>query len=39
MNSSIAEILDGLSPGDLVVIHPSDTLQEGSLAERRQQGT
>lgn len=39
MNSSMAEILDGLSPGDLVVIHPGDSLQDGSLAERRPEGT
>ncbi len=35
MNSTDAEILDGLSAGDIVVVHPSDALADGALVERR----
>lgn len=31
MNDEQAQLLSGLKPGDLVVLHPSDTLQTGSL--------
>lgn len=35
MNDEVAEVLDGVAPGDIVVVHPGDTLGEGSLVERR----
>lgn len=35
MNSSRAELLEGLEPGATVVTHPSDTLEDGSLVEPR----
>ncbi len=35
MNVRMVEILDGLAPGDIVVIHPGDALQDGSLAVPR----
>jgi HlyD family secretion protein len=35
MNDEVAEVLDGARPGDIVVVHPADTLAEGALVERR----
>lgn len=35
MNSAVAEVREGLSPGDVVVVHPSDTVDEGTLVEVR----
>ena len=37
MNTEVAQVLGGLSPGDLVVMHPSDTVDDGSLVEARAQ--
>jgi HlyD family secretion protein len=31
MNDDVAEIIDGLRSGDAVVLHPSDTIADGSL--------
>lgn len=38
MNARMAEILAGLEPGHVAVIHPSDALQDGSLVEPRGEG-
>lgn len=35
-NGAEAEVTDGLREGDLVVLHPADTLQDGSRIARRQ---
>lgn len=35
MNTEVAQVMDGLSPGDVVVMHPSDTVDEGTLVEVR----
>ncbi len=35
MNDETAEVLGGVSEGEVVVTHPSDTLEEGSLVEAR----
>ena len=35
MNDEVAEVLDGAQPGDMVVVHPADTLAEGALVEPR----
>ena len=35
-NGAEAEVIDGLRDGDLVVLHPADTLQDGSRIARRQ---
>lgn len=35
MNDEVAQVLDGLTVGDVVVVHPGDVLEEGSLVERR----
>ncbi|MFN3549516.1 MAG: efflux RND transporter periplasmic adaptor subunit [Mesorhizobium sp.] len=35
MNDETAQVLEGLAPGDVVVLHPGDTLAEGGAAERR----
>ncbi|MDP3898709.1 MAG: HlyD family efflux transporter periplasmic adaptor subunit, partial [Mesorhizobium sp.] len=35
MNDETAQVLGGLSVGDVVVVHPSDTLADGALAETR----
>lgn len=35
INDEAAQVLDGLTAGDMVVVHPSDTLTDGSLARRR----
>jgi HlyD family secretion protein len=35
MNDETAEVLSGLSKGDSVVVHPSDTLADGGLVEQR----
>ncbi|WP_245294118.1 efflux RND transporter periplasmic adaptor subunit [Methylobrevis pamukkalensis] len=35
MNDETAEVLSGLSSGDRVVVHPSDTLADGAAAEVR----
>ncbi|RCW28301.1 HlyD family secretion protein [Ciceribacter lividus] len=37
MNDEHAEVLSGLAPGDVVILHPSDTLSDGSLVEPRQE--
>ena len=36
MNDDTAEVLSGLSKGDIVVLHPNDVLDEGSLVEVRE---
>lgn len=36
MNNEMAEVLDGLEAGDIVVVHPSDSVEAGSLVEIRQ---
>ena len=35
MNDETAQVLDGLSPGDAVVLHPGDRIADGSTAVRR----
>lgn len=35
MNDEVAQVLGGLTAGELVVVHPGDTLENGSLVERR----
>jgi len=35
MNDEMAQVTDGLAPGDVVVVHPGDTLAEGTLVARR----
>ncbi len=35
MNDETAEVLSGLSQGDVVILHPSDTLADGNLVEAR----
>ncbi len=35
MNDATAQVLAGLSAGDVVVLHPSDTLSDGALAQVR----
>ena len=35
MSDEMAELLSGAKPSDHVVVHPSDTLDNGSLVERR----
>ncbi|MCL6709756.1 HlyD family efflux transporter periplasmic adaptor subunit [Pseudomonas sp. R2.Fl] len=35
MNDETAELIDGLKAGDSVILHPSDTLADGSLVEPR----
>ena len=37
MNNEVAQVLDGLSPGDTIVMHPSDTVDDGTLVEVRTQ--
>ena len=37
MNTEVAQVMDGLSPDDVVVMHPSDTVDDGSLVEVRAQ--
>lgn len=37
MNDEHAEVLGGLEEGDIVILHPSDTLADGSLVEPRSQ--
>lgn len=37
MNDEHAEVLSGLEPGDVVILHPSDTLSDGSLVEPRKE--
>lgn len=36
MNDETAQVLDGVATGELVVLHPADTLADGSPAERRE---
>jgi len=36
MNDATAQVLAGLSVGDVVVVHPSDMLADGSLATKRE---
>lgn len=36
MNDDVAEVMDGLAVGETVVIHPSDTLEDGALATIRE---
>lgn len=38
MNDETAEVLSGLAPGDVVVLHPSDTIEDGTLVDRRIEG-
>lgn len=35
MNREVAELLGGAAPGDIVVVHPGDTLEDGSLVASR----
>lgn len=35
MNDEIAQVLSGVEPGQTVVVHPSDTLVDGALAQPR----
>jgi HlyD family secretion protein len=35
MNDVTAQVLSGLATGDVVVVHPSDALSDGSLAQPR----
>lgn len=35
MNDEAAELLNGLSEGDALILHPSDTVSEGTLVEAR----
>lgn len=35
-NSKLVEVLSGLSPGDRVVLHPSDRVAEGTTVAERQ---
>jgi HlyD family secretion protein len=35
MNDEVAQVLGGLTDGDRVVLHPGDTLENGSLVEMR----
>lgn len=35
MNGEVAEVANGLRPGETVVTHPADTLEAGSLVEER----
>lgn len=37
MNDEHAEVLAGLEEGDIVIVHPSDILSDGSLVEARQE--
>jgi HlyD family secretion protein len=37
MNHEEAEVLDGLSPGERVILHPSDQVRDGIAAAARQQ--
>ncbi|TMM51207.1 efflux RND transporter periplasmic adaptor subunit [Sulfitobacter sabulilitoris] len=34
-NTRMAQVLDGLSPGDRVIVHPSDAISAGSLIRER----
>ncbi len=34
-NTHFAEVLDGLQPGDIVILHPSDQIEEGVAVEPR----
>jgi HlyD family secretion protein len=34
-NTEFAEVLDGLSPGDTVILHPSDQIEDGVAVEAR----
>ncbi|WEX10793.1 HlyD family efflux transporter periplasmic adaptor subunit [Chelativorans sp. AA-79] len=36
MNDEVAQILGGVTSGDIVVLHPADTLADNSRAERRE---
>ncbi|WP_159587475.1 efflux RND transporter periplasmic adaptor subunit [Chelativorans xinjiangense] len=36
MNDEMAGVLGGIEAGDVVVLHPADTLEEGSRVERRE---
>jgi len=36
MNHEVAELLGGAARDDVVVVHPGDTLEDGSLVERRE---
>jgi hypothetical protein len=35
-NAQVAEVLSGLSPGDRVVLHPSDRVTDGAAVSQRQ---
>jgi HlyD family secretion protein len=35
-NAQVAEVLSGLSPGDYVVLHPSDRVKDGAAVSQRQ---
>ncbi|WP_163268947.1 efflux RND transporter periplasmic adaptor subunit [Chelativorans alearense] len=36
MNDEVAEVLGGVEAGDVVVLHPADTLEQGSWVDRRE---
>ena len=38
-NNTVAEVIDGLSPGDAVVLHPSDAVSDGVDVEARANAT
>ncbi len=38
MNGMVAEVLEGLNPGDLAVLHPSDRVSDGTRVVARQAG-
>ena len=33
--ATYAEVVDGLSPGDAGILHPSDSIDEGAVVEAR----
>ena len=35
-NAQLAEVLSGLSPGDRVVLHPSDRVRDGAAVAQRE---
>jgi HlyD family secretion protein len=35
MNDETADVIEGLEPGEMVVVHPADVLADGTLVERR----
>jgi HlyD family secretion protein len=37
-NNAVAEVISGLSPADVVVLHPSDKVSDGISVEAREGG-